>query len=163
MTVFSAYVLSSLSLSLLTWLQAEIPGQDQDGYDTEPNFFHGMHQVRTMANPSFLPDIVYYSVLKFRGHDLNSTLGVLRDSGSLWLELLVQLLHRHLYQHQLPRLHHLPPHHQPLLLPPSKPIYDTYTPGHLIMQHHRLSKFLSQRLKRCARSILITVSWVSDV
>ncbi|KAG2339399.1 WD40 repeat-like protein [Suillus weaverae] len=25
-------------------LGAEIPGQDQDGYDTEPNFFHGMHQ-----------------------------------------------------------------------------------------------------------------------
>ncbi|KAG2345951.1 WD40 repeat-like protein [Suillus weaverae] len=25
-------------------LGAEIPGQEQDGYDTEPNFFHGMHQ-----------------------------------------------------------------------------------------------------------------------
>ncbi|KAG2749433.1 hypothetical protein P692DRAFT_201481176 [Suillus brevipes Sb2] len=25
-------------------LGAEIPGQEQDGYDAEPNFFHGMHQ-----------------------------------------------------------------------------------------------------------------------
>ncbi|KAG2747727.1 hypothetical protein P692DRAFT_20835019 [Suillus brevipes Sb2] len=25
-------------------LAAEIPGQDQDGYNAEPNFFHGMHQ-----------------------------------------------------------------------------------------------------------------------
>jgi hypothetical protein len=83
MTVFSAYVLSSLCLSLLTCMQAEIPGQDQDGYDAEPNFFHGMHQVRTTADPSFVSDIVRYSVLKFRGHDLNSALGVLRDSSSL--------------------------------------------------------------------------------
>jgi hypothetical protein len=83
MTVSLAYALSSLSLSLLTCMQAEIPGQDQDGYDTESNFFHGMHQVRTTADPSFLSDIVHYSILKFRGHDLNSALGVLRDSDSL--------------------------------------------------------------------------------
>ncbi|KAG2345953.1 hypothetical protein BDR05DRAFT_97688 [Suillus weaverae] len=30
-------------------MQAEIPGQEQDGYDTEPNFFHGMHQVRAIV------------------------------------------------------------------------------------------------------------------
>jgi hypothetical protein len=83
MTVFSAYAFSYLSLSPLICMQAEIPGQDQNGYDTEPDFFHGMHQVRTMADRSFLSDIVHYSVLKFRGRDLNSALGVLRDSGSL--------------------------------------------------------------------------------
>jgi hypothetical protein len=34
-------------------MQAEIPGQEQDGYHTEPNFFHGMHQVRAIADPLF--------------------------------------------------------------------------------------------------------------
>jgi len=36
-------------------IQAEIPGQEQDGYDPEPDFFQGMHQVRTPAYrfPSF--------------------------------------------------------------------------------------------------------------
>ncbi|KIK35355.1 hypothetical protein CY34DRAFT_587347 [Suillus luteus UH-Slu-Lm8-n1] len=32
-------------------LSAEIPGQEQDGYDTEPNFFHGMHQATTSTTP----------------------------------------------------------------------------------------------------------------
>ncbi|KAG1809372.1 uncharacterized protein BJ212DRAFT_605508 [Suillus subaureus] len=44
MTVFLAYALSSSSLSLLTCIQAEVHGQDQDGYDTEPNFFQGMQE-----------------------------------------------------------------------------------------------------------------------
>jgi hypothetical protein len=52
-TVFSVYALSSSSLFLLTCLQAEISGQDQDGCNTEPNF-HGIHQVCATANPSFL-------------------------------------------------------------------------------------------------------------
>jgi hypothetical protein len=39
--------------SLLTCMQVEIPGQEQDGYDTEPNFFHGTHQVRSIADPFF--------------------------------------------------------------------------------------------------------------
>ncbi|KAG2112415.1 hypothetical protein DEU56DRAFT_201678 [Suillus clintonianus] len=43
MTVFLAHVLPFLALSLLTVLQAEIPGQDQDGYNAEPDFFRGMH------------------------------------------------------------------------------------------------------------------------
>ncbi|KAG2737746.1 hypothetical protein P692DRAFT_201574491 [Suillus brevipes Sb2] len=34
-------------------LSAEIPGQDQGGYDTEPNFFHGKHPVRVKYLPSF--------------------------------------------------------------------------------------------------------------
>jgi hypothetical protein len=34
-------------------MQAEIPGQEQDGYDIEPNFFHGTHQVRSIADPFF--------------------------------------------------------------------------------------------------------------
>jgi hypothetical protein len=53
MTVFYAYVPPSSTISLLTCMQAEIPGQEQDGYDIEPNFFHGMHQVRSMADPLF--------------------------------------------------------------------------------------------------------------
>jgi hypothetical protein len=48
------YVPPSSTLSLLTCMQAEIPGQDQDGYDAEPNSFHGMHQVRATTDPSFL-------------------------------------------------------------------------------------------------------------
>ncbi|KAG2153627.1 uncharacterized protein EDB93DRAFT_204215 [Suillus bovinus] len=32
-------------------LGAEIPGQDQDGYDTEPNFFHGRHQHSQISRP----------------------------------------------------------------------------------------------------------------
>ncbi|KAG1863564.1 hypothetical protein DFJ58DRAFT_839088 [Suillus subalutaceus] len=32
-------------------MQAEIPGQEQDGYDTEPNFFHGMHQHSQASKP----------------------------------------------------------------------------------------------------------------
>ncbi|KAG2743236.1 hypothetical protein P692DRAFT_201184263 [Suillus brevipes Sb2] len=39
-------------------LGAEIPGQDQGGYDAEPNFFHGMHQVRVTYLPYFLSHIV---------------------------------------------------------------------------------------------------------
>jgi hypothetical protein len=32
-------------------LGAEIPGQEHDGYDTEPNFFHGMHQHSQISQP----------------------------------------------------------------------------------------------------------------
>ncbi|KAG2075585.1 hypothetical protein BDR04DRAFT_1149927 [Suillus decipiens] len=32
-------------------LGAEIPGQEQDGYDTEPNFFDGMHQYSQVSQP----------------------------------------------------------------------------------------------------------------
>jgi len=41
-------------------MQAEIPGQEQDGYDTEPNFFYGMHQVRVTAYliPFFLTSFI---------------------------------------------------------------------------------------------------------
>jgi hypothetical protein len=76
MTVFLAYVLPSSTLSLLTVMQAEIPGQDQDGYDAEPNFFHGMHQVRATANYSyFLSHITNYSILNIPSHDLDSAIG----------------------------------------------------------------------------------------
>ncbi|KAG1774407.1 hypothetical protein EV702DRAFT_534642 [Suillus placidus] len=51
MTVFLAYAFSSSTLSLLIVMQAEIPGQEQDGYDTEPNFFHGMHQHAQISRP----------------------------------------------------------------------------------------------------------------
>jgi hypothetical protein len=64
-------------------VQAEIPGQEQDGYDAEPNFFHGMHQVRVSYHSSFLsPHIVHYSILRIHGHDLNSAIGASNDSGS---------------------------------------------------------------------------------
>ncbi|KAG2738119.1 hypothetical protein P692DRAFT_20759619 [Suillus brevipes Sb2] len=57
-------------------LGAEIPGQDQGGYDVEPNFFHGMHPVRATADSSsFLSHIINYSILKIPGHDLNSAIG----------------------------------------------------------------------------------------
>jgi hypothetical protein len=76
MTVFSVYVPPSSTLSLLTCMQAEIPGQDQGGYDAEPNFFHGMHQVRATADYSFtLSHIIHYSILKVPSHDLNSAIG----------------------------------------------------------------------------------------
>jgi hypothetical protein len=41
-------------------MQAEIPGQEHDGYDTEPNFFHGVHQVRAIAYliPFFLTSFI---------------------------------------------------------------------------------------------------------
>ncbi|KAG1904451.1 uncharacterized protein F5891DRAFT_977299 [Suillus fuscotomentosus] len=32
-------------------MQMEISGQDQDGYDAEPNFFHGMHQLSQISQP----------------------------------------------------------------------------------------------------------------
>ncbi|KAG1799920.1 uncharacterized protein HD556DRAFT_76766 [Suillus plorans] len=32
-------------------MQAEIPGQEQDGYDAEPNFFQGMHQHSQISRP----------------------------------------------------------------------------------------------------------------
>jgi hypothetical protein len=57
---------------MLTVMQAEIPGQDQGGYDTEPNFFHGMNPVRVKYLLLFLSHIVHYSILKIPGHDLNS-------------------------------------------------------------------------------------------
>ncbi|KIK41304.1 hypothetical protein CY34DRAFT_218665 [Suillus luteus UH-Slu-Lm8-n1] len=63
-------------------LGAEIPGQDQGGYDAEPNFFHGMHQVRVKYFLSFLSLTAHHSCLKIPGHDLNSTIGVSKDSGS---------------------------------------------------------------------------------
>jgi hypothetical protein len=76
MTVFLAYALLSSNISLLTVMQAEIPWQDQGGYDVQPNFFHGMHQVRATANHfSFLSHIIHYSILEIPGHDLNSTIG----------------------------------------------------------------------------------------
>jgi hypothetical protein len=76
MTVFLVYVLPSSNISLLTVMQAEIPGQDQGGYDTEPNFFHGMHQVRAIADSSpFLSHIINYSILRTPAHDLNSAIG----------------------------------------------------------------------------------------
>jgi hypothetical protein len=75
MTVFLVYVPPFSTLSLLTCMQAEIPGQEH-GYDVEPNFFHGMHQVRvTYLCPSFLSHTVHYSFLKIPGHDLNSAIG----------------------------------------------------------------------------------------
>jgi hypothetical protein len=84
MTRFLAYALPFSTLSILTVMQAEIPGQEQDGYDTEPNFFHGMHQVRATTDPSsFLPYIVPYSILKFPDRNLNRAMGVSKDSGSL--------------------------------------------------------------------------------
>jgi hypothetical protein len=75
MTVFLAYALLSSNISLLIVMQAEIPGQDQGGYDAEPNFFHGMHQVRATSDSSFLSHIIYYSTLKFPAHDPNSAIG----------------------------------------------------------------------------------------
>jgi len=47
---------SSPTLSLLTVVQAEVLRQEQDGHDTEPNFFQGIHQVRmtTYLIPFFL-------------------------------------------------------------------------------------------------------------
>jgi hypothetical protein len=49
------HVFPSSTVLLLIVIQAEIPGQEQDGYDAEPNFFQGMHQVRAPAYrfPSF--------------------------------------------------------------------------------------------------------------
>ncbi|KAG2744098.1 hypothetical protein P692DRAFT_201794166, partial [Suillus brevipes Sb2] len=32
-------------------LGAEVPGQEQDGYDAEPNFFHGMHEYSQNSRP----------------------------------------------------------------------------------------------------------------
>jgi hypothetical protein len=75
MIVFLAYALLSSDNSLLTVMQAEIPGQYQGGYDAEPNFFHGMHQVRATADSSFLPHIIHYSILKTPAHDPNSAIG----------------------------------------------------------------------------------------
>jgi hypothetical protein len=74
-TVFLPYVPPCLNISLLTCVQAEIPGQEQDGYDAEPNFYHGMHQVRATMDSSFLTHIVHYSILRIHGHDLNSAIG----------------------------------------------------------------------------------------
>jgi hypothetical protein len=82
MTVFLAYALPFSLLSLLTILQVEIPGQDHDGYDAEPNFFHEMHQVRATAYPSFLSHIVHHSILALPGH-LSSALGASKGSSSL--------------------------------------------------------------------------------
>ncbi|KAG1807958.1 uncharacterized protein BJ212DRAFT_1384588 [Suillus subaureus] len=39
------------TLSRLTVMQAEIPGQEQDGYDTEFNFFYGMHPHSQISRP----------------------------------------------------------------------------------------------------------------
>jgi hypothetical protein len=76
MTVFLVYVLPSSNISLLTVMQAEIPGQEQDGYDAEPNFFHGMHPVRATTDfSSFLSHIIHSSILKFPAHDPNSAIG----------------------------------------------------------------------------------------
>jgi hypothetical protein len=138
----------SSTLLLLTIMQAEIPGQEQDGYDAEPNFFHGMHQVRATADPSsFYSYSVHYSILKIPDHELNNALGVSKSSGSPRRRALI-LLHQ--------------PHLQLPLLPPSEPSYDTYSPGHPIMQRRSLSMFLLLRVKRCVRSTFITVFWASD-
>jgi hypothetical protein len=76
MTAFLAYVPLSSNITLLTVMQAEIPGQDQGGYDAEPNFFHGMHPVRAVADSSpFLSHIINYSILNIPSHDLNSAIG----------------------------------------------------------------------------------------
>jgi hypothetical protein len=76
MTVFLAYIPPSSNISPLTVIQAEIPGQEQDGYNAEPNFFHGMHQVRATANhSSFLSHIINYSILNIPSRDLDSAIG----------------------------------------------------------------------------------------
>jgi hypothetical protein len=76
MTVFLVYVSLSSNITLLTVMQAEIPGQDHGGYDAEPNFFHGMHPVRATANfSSFLSHIINFSILKTPAHDPNSAIG----------------------------------------------------------------------------------------
>jgi hypothetical protein len=46
MTVFLVYAFPFSIVLLLIVMQAEIPGQEQDGYDAEPNCLQGMHQVR---------------------------------------------------------------------------------------------------------------------
>jgi hypothetical protein len=48
-TAFLTYAPPSPTLSLLTVVQAEVLRQEQDGHDTEPNFFQGIHQVRMTA------------------------------------------------------------------------------------------------------------------
>ncbi|KAG2357774.1 hypothetical protein BDR07DRAFT_1419304 [Suillus spraguei] len=63
MIVFLAYILPCSTLSLLTIMQAQIPGQEQHGYDADPKFFHGMHQVR--ATSFLISYIVHSSILKF--------------------------------------------------------------------------------------------------
>jgi hypothetical protein len=85
MTAFLAYILPSSTLSLLTDLQAEIPGQDQYqyGYDAEPDFFRGMHGVCASVSFESLTHIVHYSILKFLDRDLSSALGASRNSSSL--------------------------------------------------------------------------------
>ena len=76
MTVFLVYVSLSSNITLLTVMQAEIPGQDHGGYDAEPNFFQGMHQVRAIAHSSpFLSHIINYSILNIPSHDSNSAIG----------------------------------------------------------------------------------------
>ncbi|KAG2357778.1 hypothetical protein BDR07DRAFT_1490304 [Suillus spraguei] len=39
------------SLSKMTVMQVEIPGQEQDGYDAEPNLFHIMQQRSQISRP----------------------------------------------------------------------------------------------------------------
>ncbi|KIK39212.1 hypothetical protein CY34DRAFT_14533 [Suillus luteus UH-Slu-Lm8-n1] len=67
MIVFLAYALSSSSLSILTVMQAEIPGQDQYGYDAVPNFFQGMPERDAASgaskdvNVELIPDEDYHN------------------------------------------------------------------------------------------------------
>ncbi|KAG2052487.1 WD40 repeat-like protein [Suillus hirtellus] len=42
---------STLAADIDRILGAEIPGQEQDGYDAEPNFFQGMHQHSQISRP----------------------------------------------------------------------------------------------------------------
>ncbi|KAG1799811.1 uncharacterized protein HD556DRAFT_1525091 [Suillus plorans] len=85
MTIFLAYTFPSSPLSLLTIMQAEIPGQIQDGYDAVPNFFHEIHQHS---------QIVHY--------DENSSFG----SSTCTTHYLAA------FKTHLRRLFTLPPHHQ---------------------------------------------------
>ncbi|KAG2121698.1 hypothetical protein BD769DRAFT_991283 [Suillus cothurnatus] len=50
-TAFLTYAPPSPTLSLLTVVQAEVLRQEQDGHDTEPNFFQGIHQHSQISQP----------------------------------------------------------------------------------------------------------------
>ncbi|KAG1904325.1 uncharacterized protein F5891DRAFT_1184530 [Suillus fuscotomentosus] len=125
MTIFLAYTFSSSPLSLLTIMQAEIPGQIQDGYDAVPNFFHEIHQVRT-PHFSLTSFIIAFS-------DFLST-----SSTAPWVSQKPQV---HYDENSSFDSSEAPPA-PPTTLLPSKLTYDAYSPCHPIIRCHLSSTFL---------------------
>ncbi|KAG2048180.1 hypothetical protein BDR06DRAFT_1013197 [Suillus hirtellus] len=109
-------------------MQAEIPGQDHDGYDAEPNFYEMRQVFKSVSFWSLSHSSLQYS--QILGPRLQQRAGRLK-------RLRLPMTKR-------PESVPAPGPGPPATLP--KLTYDAYLPYHSIMQHHLLLTFLSLKV-----------------